>query len=108
MDVVAKKKTKNNSNSSEKSLKSLRDRYAKNKPRDTVEIPIEAVNLELHHYVELLEPVSNWLLSEKVVIYDTESDGVVASNTLEKTREYHFYDCSAKAHLNIRGRRFFL
>ena len=88
-------------NCSEKYLKSLRDHYARKKKRVPVEIPvIKAIDLAPEHYKELLEPISDWLLSEKVVIYDTESDGVGA-NTLEKTREYHFYDCSTKKHLNI-------
>ena len=104
MENSAKNNAKNNG--SDKSLKSLRDHYARKKARVAVEIPvIEAVNLALNHYAKLLKPISDWLLSEKVVIYDTESDGVGATNALEKTREYHFYHCSTKKHLNIWVRR---
>ncbi len=67
-----------------------------------VEIPItEAIDMDLKHFQTLLEPIKDWLLSKKVVIYDTESDGVGATHSLEKTREYHLYDVAKDTHLNI-------
>lgn len=56
------------------------------------------------YFASLLEPISDVLLSSKVIIYDTESDGVGASYGLEKTREYHFYNVAKKEHLNITAR----
>lgn len=56
------------------------------------------------YFASLLEPVSDVLLSSKVIIYDTESDGVGATHTLEETREYHFYNVAKQEHLNITAR----
>ena len=83
-------------------LLSLRTHYANKKGKVDVEIPIlEAIDIDKEHFKSLLEPISDWLLSKKVVIYDTESDGVGATSLLEKTREYHFYDIAKAEHLNI-------
>lgn len=53
----------------------------------------------------LLEPVCDMLLSPKVIVYDTESDGVGASCGLEQTREYHFYNVTKQDHTLLQGTR---
>jgi hypothetical protein len=45
------------------------------------------------------------LLARNVIIYDTESDGVGATHSLEKTREYHFYNLASGTSLNIWARK---
>ena len=86
-------------------LASLRNHYAKKKAQVPVEVSIaDDIAASPEYFASLLEPVSDVLLSSKVIIYDTESDGVGATHTLEKTREYHFYDVEKQDHLNITAR----
>jgi hypothetical protein len=99
----AKKNAKNNG--SDKHLASLRKHYATKKGRIPVDISVmAAIAKDLKHFRGLLEPIKDWLLSDKVFIYDTESDGVGATHELEKTREYHFFDVAKDKHLNIWAR----
>ena len=99
----AKNNPKNNG--SEKHLASLRKHYATKKDRVPVDISVmAAIDKDLKHFRGLLEPIKDWLLSDKVFIYDTESDGVGATHELEKTREYHFFDVAKEIHLNIWAR----
>jgi hypothetical protein len=63
------------------------------------------VNDNLEYFVSLLAPFQDGLLSNKVIIYDTESDGVGATHALELTREYHFYSLATGKPLNVWARK---
>lgn len=101
-----KKKTQNDSyNGSEAHLTSLRKHFAKKKNRPDAEHSVaQTVNDNAEYFTRLLIPFKSWLLSKKVIIYDTESDGVGATWCLNQTREYHFYDIENKATLNVWSR----
>ena len=83
----------------------MRAHYARKKARVPVEVSIAArIDLSPDYFAALLEHISDVLLSPKVIIYDTESDGVGAKHDLDLTREYHFYNVAKQEHLNITAR----
>jgi hypothetical protein len=93
-------------NGSEAHLKSLRDHFARKKGRPDVKLPVaQVVNDNLEYFASLLAPFQDWLLSNNVIIYDTESDGVGATHALELTREYHFYSLATGKPLNVWARK---
>ena len=53
------------------------------------------------HFSSLLFNFKEWLSCNNVIIYDTESDGRGATHTLEKTREYFFFNLATKEELHI-------
>ena len=73
----------------------------KNSLPDAEQPVAQWVNDNPKFFARLLIPFKSWLLSKKVIIYDTESEGVGATYILEKTREYYFYDMPTKHELNI-------
>ena len=104
--IKSNAKSNARNNGSEAHLQSLRDHYARKKGRQDVEYAVtQVVNENIEYFAGLLVPYQDWLLSSNIIVYDTESDGVGATNLMEKTREYHFYNVATGTSLNVWARK---
>lgn len=103
-EYVKEQNDKNNpkNNGSKSSLKSLQNHRATKKDKRDVLVPV-ALRLQENplHFSSLLVNFKDWLSCENAIIYDTESDGRGATHTLEKTREYFFFNLATKETLHI-------